>query len=103
MHGNIKTSIPTGREKINRFAYKIKKSLIVPKRELAYNSKRSNKAQKLPTYSDLSVDRSEKQKCLKTLICMECIGGNATWVQFHVTLQFSISFIQPVVTLIRNV
>ena len=45
---------------MNRFVYKIKESLTVPEQELAYNAKSSNKAQKLPTYSDKSVDRSEK-------------------------------------------
>ena len=60
--------------KINRFAYKIRESLTVPKQELAYNSKSSNESQKLPAYSDQSVHRSEKQRCLKTFICIEYIG-----------------------------
>ena len=34
---------------------------------------------------------------------MEYIGENAIWVQFHATLQFSISFMQPVDTLIGNI
>ena len=38
-------------KKLNRFVYKIMESLTVPKPELAYHSKSSNKAQKLPTYS----------------------------------------------------
>ena len=33
------------------FVYKIRESLTLPKQELAYNSKSSNEAQKLPTYS----------------------------------------------------
>ena len=37
---------------INRFVYKIRELLTVPKQELAYYPKSSNKAQKLPTYSD---------------------------------------------------
>ena len=37
---------------INRFVYKIRESCTVPKQELAYNSKSSNKTHKLPTYSD---------------------------------------------------
>ena len=37
---------------INRFVYKVRGSLTVPKQELSYNSKSSNKAQKLQTYSD---------------------------------------------------
>ena len=88
---------------LTRFVYKIRESLTAPEQELAYNSKSSNKAQKLPTYSDLSVHRSEKQRCLKTLICIEYSRENTIWVQFHATLQFLISFIQPIDTLIRNV
>ena len=56
-------------DKINRFVNKIREVHTVPKQELAYNSRNSNKAKKLPTYSDQSVDRSEKQRCLKTLLC----------------------------------
>ena len=63
--------------KINRFVCQIKESLTVPKEQLACNSKSSNEAKKLPTYSDLSVDQSEKQRCLKTFICIEYIGENA--------------------------
>ena len=40
---------------------------------------------------------------MSRLICVECIGENAIWVQFHATLEFSIPFMQPVDTLIRNV
>ena len=37
---------------------------------------------------------------LKIIICidLEYIGENAVWVQFHATLRFSISFMQPVNT-----
>ena len=56
---------------INRIVYKIRESLTVPKQELAYNSKNSIEALKLPTYFDLSVDQSKKQTCLKTLVCVE--------------------------------
>ena len=69
--------------KINPFVCKIRES--VPKQELEYNSKSSNKAQKLPAYS---AEWSEKQRCSKTLFCIENIGENAIWVQIHVTLQF---------------
>ena len=41
-----------GRDKMNRFVYKIRESLTVPRQELAYNSKSSNKPQKLSTYFD---------------------------------------------------
>ena len=62
------------------FECMIRESLIVLKWELAsrlaYDLKNSNNAQKLPTYSDLSVDQSEKQKCLETLICTKYIGEN---------------------------
>ena len=75
----------------------------VPKQELAYSSKGLNEAQKVPTDFDKSVDRSEKQECLKTLTCIEYIGDNVIWVQICATLQFSISCIQPVDTLIGNV
>ena len=61
----------------------MRESLTVPKQELAYNSKSSSKDQKLPTYSDESVDWSEKQRCFKILICIEYIGENAIWVRFH--------------------
>ena len=72
---NRKSSFRAGSEKIYRFVYKIRESLTVPKQELAYNSKSSNKAQKLPTYSDQSVGK--KKHVLKTLICIEHIGKNA--------------------------
>ena len=39
----------------------------------------------------------------ETFFSTEYIGENAIWVQFLGTLQFSISLIQPVETLIRNV
>ena len=68
-----------------------------------YNLKNSNKAKKLPAYSDQSVDQWENQRFWKTPICKEYIGENAIWVQFHAALQFSISFIQTVDTLFKNV
>ena len=98
--------VRAGSDKNKWFVYKIRESLTVPKQELACNSKSSNKSQKLPTYSDSSVDRPEKMKRLKTLICTEYIGEKAILVQFLLflaTLQFSLSFIQPVDTLIRHV
>ena len=45
---------------MNYFVYEIRETLAVLNQELAYNSKNSNKAQKLPTYSVKSVERSEK-------------------------------------------
>ena len=33
---------------------------------------------------------------------MENTGENAIWVQFHATLQFSISFIHPINTLTKK-
>ena len=74
--------------KINHFVYKIRESSTVPKQELAYNLRSLDKVQKLPIYSDQGVDRSEKQGCLKTLICIECIGKNTIWIQLQATLQF---------------
>ena len=78
--------------KINRFLYKINESLTVTKQEFAYNSKSSNKAQKLPTYSDYSVDWSEKQTYLKTLICIEywniqefLSGGGAKFIVMQIS------------------
>ena len=55
------------------------------KQELAYNSKRSNEAKKLPFYSDYGVDRSEKQICLKTFICIKKL----------VKTQFGYNFLLP--------
>ena len=48
------------------------------------------------TMSKVLTDLKNK-KCIKTLICTEYIGENAIWV-FYATLQFSISFMQPVDT-----
>ena len=58
-------------------ATKIILSFTVHKQELAYTSKNSNKAWKLQTYSDKSFYQSEKQRCLKTFICIEYIGLSA--------------------------
>ena len=43
--------------KMNSFVYQIWEALTVPKQKLVYNSKSLSKAQKLPAYSDQSVDR----------------------------------------------
>ena len=48
--------------KVNRFVYIRRESLTVPKQELAYNPKNTSNRQKLPTYSDSSVDRSERKE-----------------------------------------
>ena len=67
-------------------------SLVIPKWELAYSLKSTDNAQKSPTYSDLSVDRSEKQKYSKTLICTEYNGKSDIYTAFTPKLQLSLKW-----------